>query len=224
MISRVFKTTIRVEAVTFAQVFQDTSRLQKSAPLLLSILLVLGMSGYLAWQAEDWRERLEKPAQIADADTPSSRSTASPEQLNELFGPSQNSSTKNAPQTNLRLTLLGSFVHVDSSQSSAMIRYQDGPALRFTVGSEITDGVRLDAVYPDRVELSRNARQETLTFPADSSFVGMSEETESAPSEITNQGTEEQSNDLADRLRALREQLDQGAAADTPSNPATGNE
>lgn len=205
--------------------FRASPWLQKNTPLLLGILLALLMAGYLAWQVYAWRVQLAAPSAAVNVSTETTRTTSSPEQVIELFGPSHSSNQQTAPLTNLRLTLMGSFVNADSNLSSAMILPEGSQAQRFTVGSEITPGVRLEAVYRDRVELSRNARRETLTFPADNSFTGMTATTEAIQEQSSAEPlADEQSTAMADQLRALREQLEQSEAADSPTNPATGNE
>lgn len=89
------------------------------------------------------------------------------ERLEPLFGPTATARTNGPPPaTNLGITLLGSFVHVDPQRSSAIIQLSGGKPRRYGIGEEIQTGIRLHAVYRERVELERNGRLENLSFPS----------------------------------------------------------
>jgi len=70
-----------------------------------------------------------------------------------------------APETSLKLTLHGVFAE-DDPQSGAAIIGKDGSTQKYyQVGSEIMAGVKLQAVYHDRVVLARGGQSEVLKFP-----------------------------------------------------------
>lgn len=211
--------------MTSSQFLSACHRLGKKIPILLSCLLIFAMAVSLAWQGNSWRARLQPTQQVTSTDTPTSRTISSPEQLARLFGPRQSGNPKVASPTNLRFTLQGSFVHGNSKSSSAIIQVEGKPAQRFTVGSEVSNGASLQAVYRDRVELSRNSRIEILAFPPDNSFDGIAVNTESQHIEDdTADFPDEQSGDLAVKLRALRNKIDQSETAEIPPQSTTGND
>ena len=133
------------------------------APTLLALLLVLLMSVSLALQSVALRRLLLSPAASSSA-APESRShSTNMQSLLGLFD-SGVTTTRSAPSTTMRLTLLGSFVHADNQRSSAIIQLEGNPAKRYATGQELSNGVSLHGVYRDRVELKRNGRLETLSF------------------------------------------------------------
>lgn len=70
-----------------------------------------------------------------------------------------------APETRLRLTLHGLIASDDPEQARAIIAQAGGEERSYRVGDEITSGVTLSEIYPDRVILERNGRYETLRLP-----------------------------------------------------------
>jgi general secretion pathway protein C len=87
-----------------------------------------------------------------------------------LFGAAANENAPagdpaNAPQTQLSLVLTGTIAMEDPEKGIGMI----GPAASNTkvylVGEAVDGGVKLHAVYPDRVLLNRNGQLEALYLP-----------------------------------------------------------
>jgi len=66
-----------------------------------------------------------------------------------------------APETQLSLTLLGIYA-TDAKHSRALISKQAGDEHPYSIGQTITAGATLQAIFPDKVVLSRNGRLETL--------------------------------------------------------------
>ena len=127
-----------------------------------------------------------------------------------LFGSAPLADSGVAPNTNLRLTLLGSFVDTAGKGSSAIIQLEGGPAKRYVVGQELSSGVLLHAVYRDRVELKRNGRLETLAFSnrktsAASGLVSPTPDSETAAQ--LQALSDEDTLQLQQRMQALRDQL-----------------
>jgi general secretion pathway protein C len=72
-----------------------------------------------------------------------------------------------APDTALNLTLLGILAnHGDNASSRALIANGDDEK-PYAIGDEVTSGVLLKAIFPDRVVLSRGGRLETLRLDKD---------------------------------------------------------
>ncbi|RJG14399.1 general secretion pathway protein GspN [Pseudomonas cavernicola] len=170
------------------------------------------MSVSLAWQTTDWLRLLRAPAHSASTNTPAMLAAPALERLEPLFGPSSVASDAAPPATNLRLSLHGSFVHADPQRSSAIIQREGSKPQRYAVGAELNKGVRLHAVYRDRVELERNGRLESLPFPTRKSSANSVSDIESAPAEDpTNQLStlqEDNAAQLRERMDALRQQMD----------------
>lgn len=74
-----------------------------------------------------------------------------------------------APDTQLSLTLLGIFANDrDAKLSLALIGAQGGDEKPYRVGEDLSRGVTLQAIFQDRVILSRNGKLETLRLDKDS--------------------------------------------------------
>ncbi len=194
-------------------------QLQQHAPALLGLILVTLMSASLAWQSADWLRLLRTPL-IAAASALDIRQAAIAEpSIGQLFG-EHSISNAPAPNTNLRLTLLGSFVHADPQRSSAIIRSEGQSAQRYTLNSQISDGVRLHAVAADRVELMRNGRRESLSFPLErSANSGLQSNAQDAMADPLEQLSDLQTDDLnqlRERMNALRDEMQ--AADEQPTN------
>ena len=76
-----------------------------------------------------------------------------------------------APDTNLNLTLLGILSNGSNdkdSRSRALISAQGGEEKPYSVGDDVSRGVQLTAIFPDRVILNRNGKLETLRLDKES--------------------------------------------------------
>ncbi|MGG5872718.1 type II secretion system protein N [Pseudomonas peli] len=194
--------------------------LQRQATSLVGIVLILAMSISLAWQSADWLRLLRAPVAASSNSASEAPVAAVNPEIGQLFGTSSAVSDGPAPSTNLRLTLLGSFVHADPQRSTAIILSEGSTAQRYSVNSEISSGVRLHSVAADRVELMRNGRRESLSFPLNSSTAGsLQSNTQDAMADPLEQLSEMESDDLSqlrERMDALRQQMqDSGSLPET---------
>lgn len=180
------------------------------------------MSISLAWQSAEWLRLLRTPPATSELNPSAPNAPASHPQLGQLFGHSQPDSA-DAPATNLRLTLLGSFVHADPKRSSAIIRSEGSPAQRYSVDSEISSGVRLHAVSADRVELLRNGRRESLSFPLSQPQDSANSYSRSDSAEDSLEQLSEMENDnlaqLRERMDALRQQMEASGTLPADAEP-----
>lgn len=196
--------------------------LQRHAITLAAIAIVLAMSISLAWQSAEWLRLLRTPPATSELNPSTPNAPASHPQLGQLFGHSQPDSA-DAPATNLRLTLLGSFVHADPKRSSAIIRSEGSPAQRYSVDSEISSGVRLHAVSADRVELLRNGRRESLSFPLSQPQDSANSYSRSDSAEDSLEQLSEMENDnlaqLRERMDALRQQMEASGTLPADAEP-----
>ena len=67
-----------------------------------------------------------------------------------------------APDTRLDLTLLGILSATAERGSRALIGASNGEEKPFAIGDDVVRGVRLQAIFPDRVILARGSQLETL--------------------------------------------------------------
>lgn len=197
--------------------------LQRHATTLVGIVLILAMSVSLAWQSADWLRLLRAPVVASNSSTNKTPVVALNPEISQLFGSNSTASEGIAPSTNLRLTLLGSFVHADPQRSSAIIRSEGSTAQRYTIDSEISSGVRLHSVAADRVELLRNGRRESLSFPLNDSSAGsLQSNTQDVMADPLEQLSAMESadlNQLRERMDALRQQMQDSGAVPSDVEP-----
>ncbi|MBU0809889.1 MAG: secretion protein XcpP [Gammaproteobacteria bacterium] len=195
--------------------------LQRHAITVVSFVLVAAMSISLAWQTAEWARLLRAPVAASNS-TATLVATALPAEIGQLFG-SDVANDQLAPDTNLRLTLLGSFVHADPQRSSAIIRSEGSVAQRYSVDSEISSGVRLHAVAADHVELMRNGRRESLRFPLHHSAADNQQnytpEVMADPVEQLNDLQDDNLSQLRERMEALRQQMQDSGSLPAPADP-----
>lgn len=86
-----------------------------------------------------------------------------------------------APDTRLSLNLLGILAADRDKESRALIGTQDGEEKPYSVGDDVVRGVNLQAIFPDRVILSRNGQLETLRLDKDRPSASLSANAGAAP-------------------------------------------
>ena len=205
--------------------------LQRHAPALVGALLVLAMGASFAWQTREWLRVVQAPARAPEQQG-TQLATAQPLQnLEPLFGPAPKAQPSGPPPTtNLRLTLLGSFVHEGPDKSTAIIQFEGGKPRRFNAGEEITSGVKLHAVYRTHVEIERNGRLESLSFPEPRSrftAVGASPDDSSATViDELNGLQEDNAAELRERMEKLRQQMEdpENTASEPSAEPPQDSE
>jgi general secretion pathway protein C len=86
-----------------------------------------------------------------------------------MFGSAGVTSTGEAPQTTMPLTLAGVIADKDPNKGQAIIGENAMAAKLYAVGGAIPGGARLHAVFADRVLLERNGAIEALSLPRNQS-------------------------------------------------------
>ncbi|WP_044874994.1 type II secretion system protein N [Pseudomonas sp. LFM046] len=188
-------------------------RLQRHAPAFVGALVVLAMGASFAWQTREWLRLVDTQAQIPEQQGARVATTQPLQNLEPIFGVAPAMAPSGPPpSTNLRLTLLGSFVHAGPDKSTAIIQYEGGKPRRFSAGEEITSGVKVHAVYRNRVEIERNGRLESLSFPAPHSRFtpagGASEEPATDVIDDLSGLQEDNAAELRERMEKLRQQME----------------
>jgi general secretion pathway protein C len=153
---------------------------------LLLIVIIARQAAGLTWRfIPDPPGRQINPQQVSVSEQAGSKAQ-SPEKLAaqiaalHLFGqpdaikpPTRERVDTRAPETRLKLTLHGVFVDPDPKAGAAIIGKAGAKQDYYKVGGNIMSGVKLQAVYSDRVVLLRDGRSEVLKFPkADKSMTG----------------------------------------------------
>jgi len=92
----------------------------------------------------------------------------------------------NAPETRLDLVLTGIVSEQGGRRSRALIETKRGEQESFAVDDEIGNGIKLHAIYANRVILDRNGRFETLTLESvkKARSLGGIERTQAVSSEV----------------------------------------
>lgn len=107
---------------------------------------------------------------------------------------------REAPETQLDLTLRGVLAGDDGTSGLAIIAAGGDPDALFRHGDELPGGAVIDAIYGDRVILMRNGRHEALNLPEDSLGAGTETATQS-PSGNTQTAGDGSLQRYRDRLR-----------------------
>lgn len=76
-------------------------------------------------------------------------------------------SLANAPDTQLNFTLLGILAGSSDAESLALIAREGGDEAPYRIGADVSPGITLQAIFPDRVILARGGRLETLRLDKD---------------------------------------------------------
>ncbi len=146
-------------------------RLPEIANLLLVILIALSAARlfWLVWPAGDdvLVPAITGPAndnadQSIDVDTIASAHLFGEQQVTDSAA--EQREILNAPETRLNLTLTGIISESNGQRSRALIQTGRSDQDSFSVEDTITNGVKLHAIYANRVILDRSGRFETLTL------------------------------------------------------------
>jgi type II secretory pathway component PulC len=153
--------------------FQDlTAKWTNSLPqagLLAATAIVMIATVFLLYQALHsylYQPAISPSQQQSTATTPTysiSNITNS-----HLFGRADSKSVEQLtlPKTRKPFQLRGAFTATNPESASAIIESADKEARHYKVGAQVQDGVKLYAVYGDRVVLSNRGQLETLYFPS----------------------------------------------------------
>lgn len=203
--------------------------LASRAPSILAVLIIILICISLAWQSVAWQRLLNRPPVNTASASQETASNHTPTSLLPLFASPAAVSSTAAPSTNLRLTLMGSFVHADPARSSAIIALEGSKAKRYVVGAQLSDVVLLHAVYRNRVEIKRNGRLETLAFKSKAQSLAAASPNQPPPQDYNVEQLQafeqEHGNQLRERMQALQEQMQASeTAVDAPTEQPTEND
>ncbi len=160
---------------TLAPLYERYARWLPSAVDLVLAVVIARLLAQLVWAL------LPTPAAAAWQAAPALASAPDPaNQLDlnriasaHLFGQYQASATpgldkiRNAPDTQLNLTLLGILANNRNKAASRALISGSGEEKPYSINDAVAPGVTLTAIFPDRVVLSRNGQLETLRLDKD---------------------------------------------------------
>jgi len=145
---------------------------------LVLIVLLAQRAAELSWRFMPEPPAPQIPAQLQTQAAKAGGETQAPDRVAEriaqlhLFGRTGESKPvvsqpvdQKAPETRLKLTLHGVFVEDKPEQGAAIIGKAGSTQDYYKVGSNIMNGVKLQAVFNDRVALLRDGQAEVLKFP-----------------------------------------------------------
>lgn len=157
-----------------ANVSQSLARVDRPARVLLALLLAVWVAWWLAdtfWLVASGPDDppTGAPLPVVSAG-PARQDTALSEARIRgwsLFGPAgaaavAASPAETAPDTRLRLELLGLFQHPDPAMAGAIIAEQGKEGELFRVGATVPGNASLEEILPDRVILLRAGQREAL--------------------------------------------------------------
>jgi len=191
-------------------------KFRQYAPLILSAVIVVLFGVYLAGQAMAWLKLTQTPpAAISDSSQPAGVAPDL-ERMEGLFGSPASAGQSYTPgESSSDLTLLGSFVHADPARSTAIIQLAGQPPQLYSVDQELEPGVRLYSVHPDRVELKRGNRIESLVFPSVRSPTAAIDSLPDYSEPTQMEALDPQAEMLQQQMEALRQQME-GATSPPP--------
>jgi len=149
----------------------------RHAPAAVSALLVAAVGWTLAgliWalvpipETARWRPASVQPSAAASAAKgPDVTFITGVKMFGDYQATARPADVSSAPDTNLSLTLLGILAGSTDSDSRALIGSQNDNEGPYSIGEDISPGVTLHAIFPDRVILSRGGSYETLRLEKD---------------------------------------------------------
>ncbi|AHL76025.1 secretion protein XcpP [Stutzerimonas stutzeri] len=197
-------------------------KVRQHAPLIVSAVIVVLFGFFLAGQIRTWLLLTQAPtAATADSNQPAG---VAPDlqRMEGLFGTSATAGQPYSPGVSSSdLTLLGSFVHADPARSTAIIKLSGQPPQLYRVEQELESGVRLHNVQPDRVEILRGGRVESLHFPSVRSATAVPDNLPDYSEPAALDQPDPQAEMLQQQMEALRQQME---GADTPPDTMPSDE
>jgi len=166
---------------TVSRIYERHGRRLPAVVNLLLVALLAYLLAKLLWllipvpEAGHWQPAAVPPAQTVARNEPNIAALADA----HLFGAWQPEPTAQnaaeAPDTRLSLNLLGILASTPEQDSRALIAGGDGDEKPYALGDDVVRGVKLQAIFADRVVLSRNGQLETLRLNKDAPTLAMSE-------------------------------------------------
>lgn len=182
---------------------------RQHAPVIVSAVIVVLFGLYLAGQVREWLQLTRAPAAATANSSQPAGVAPDLQRMESLFGTPATAGQPYASEaSNSDLTLLGSFVHADPARSTAIIQLSGQPPQLYRIEQELESGVRLHSVHPDRVEIMRGGRVESLYFPSVRSVTAVPDNLPDYIEPAEMDQPDPQAEMLQQQMEALRQQME----------------
>jgi len=182
---------------------------RQRAPLIVSAIIVVLFGFYLAGQVGEWLQLTRAPTAATAQNNQPAGVAPDLQRMENLFGtPAAQGPSYASGASNSDLTLLGSFVHADPAQSTAIIQISGQPPQLYRVEQALETGVTLHSVHPDRVEVMRSGRVESLYFPSVRSVTAVPDDLPDYSEPAAMEQPDPQAEMLQQQMEALRQQME----------------
>ncbi|NGY06801.1 type II secretion system protein GspC [Solimonas terrae] len=157
----------------FARLYEQHGRKLPPVAVLLLVIVIAWLSARLVWALipTPAAARWQAPTLPAQQATSHRQTDVQGIVDHNLFGVYQAvpdaQSAAEAPETRLSLTLIGILSATQDRESRALIGSSNGDEKPYAIGDDVIRGVSLQAIFPDRVILSRDGSLETLRLNKD---------------------------------------------------------
>lgn len=202
------KRRFEIPAVAQGLYVRHARRLPAAAEWLLTVLLAHA-AALLLWQlipppADSARVLSASPPPLESARGVNVETIAAAHLFGEYRAPADPALTQlaSAPDTRLDLSLLGILAATTERGSRALIAASGGEEKPYAIGDDVVSGASLQAIFPDRVILSRAGQLETLRLNKDAPSSGAAPGAYAAEAAPSGAATE-----TAAMLSSIREQI-----------------
>lgn len=184
-------------------------KLRQHAPLIVSLVIVVLFGLYLAGQISAWLQLTQSKPSASTDNAQAVGTTPDLQRMESLFGsPASLSQDYATGEPVSNLTLLGSFVHANPAKSKAIIQVSGSTPQLYQVEQELETGLRLYSVHPDRVEVMRGGRIESLFFPSARSPSAVQDSLPDYSEPAAMEYSDPQAEMLQQQMEALRQQME----------------
>lgn len=186
----------------FARLYEQHGRKLPPVAVLLLVIVIASLSARLVWLLVPVpaSARWQAPAQPAHQASAHRQTDVQAIISQNLFGDYQATpnaqNAADAPDTRLSLTLIGILSATQEHESRALIGSSNGDEKPYAIGDDVIRGVSLQAIFPDRVILSRAGTLETLRLNKDAPSTA----TASAPPSSVSNGTAQLLSNIRDEV------------------------
>ncbi len=197
-------------------------KVRQHAPLIVSAAIVVLFGFYLAGQIGAWLQLTQPAPTLTTGNAQPAGVAPDLQRMESLFGsPASSSPNYTGGESSSNLTLLGSFVHADPARSKAIIQVSGSPPQLYQIEQELETGLRLHSVHPDRVEVVRGGRIESLHFPSVRSASAAPDNLPDYSEPADTEYPDPQAEMLQQQMEALRQQME---GTNTPSDTMPSDE
>lgn len=186
----------------FARLYEQHGRKLPPVVALLLVIVIASLSARLIWALVPTPEQARWQAPTLPAPQVAAHQKTDIQAIisQNLFGAYQATpgaqNAAEAPETRLSLTLIGILSATQEHESRALIGSSNGDEKPYAVGDDVISGVSLQAIFPDRVILSRGGALETLRLNKDAPITA----TAAAPTSSVSSGTAQMLSQVRDQI------------------------